>query len=217
MTDTDRFIDKAALTYLHQTHRKTTLLAELAEMVKAQRWPAMHISALQAEYLTLLVKSLQPSAILEIGTYVGYGTLALARGLIGPGIIHTCDITDRWLAVAQLFWQKAGFMDKIKFYCTDGLSCCAAFQNQSMQFDLIFIDADKKRYFEYYLMGLSLLKPHGVLLFDNTLWRGQVWSQDNTEGTAAVIKRFNQSLQKDNRIDYCLLPIGDGLTMILKR
>jgi predicted O-methyltransferase YrrM len=169
----------------------------------------------QGRLLSLISKLIQPTSILEIGTYTGYSALCLAEGLSKKGRIHTIDRNEELCDLQRKYFDVSGFGSQIIQHTGDAKSIIPKID---MQFDLIFIDADKKSYPTYFELIIDKLKPGGLLLSDNVLWSGKVIQTLNPkdEDTKALLT-YNRTLRDDPRIETVLLPIRDGLTLSRKR
>ncbi|MDR1682287.1 MAG: O-methyltransferase [Candidatus Symbiothrix sp.] len=177
--------------------------------------PRMLSGHLQGRLLKMLVRLIQPKRILEIGTYTAYATLCLAEALPADGEIHTIEKDDEMEDFIRKQIELSGFKDKIRLYIGDALDVIPALDET---FDLVFIDADKRLYCEYYDLIFEKVRPGGLILADNTLWSGKVVktvvpSDKQTQG----ILRFNEKIKQDMRIEKVIIPLRDGLTMIYKR
>ena len=174
--------------------------------------PQMISGQVQGKLLEMFSSMLNPSHILEIGTFTGYSAICLARGLKPGGKLVTIDINDELTEKAEEFFVKAGLKEKIDIITGDALKIIPSLQQQ---FDLVFIDAEKEQYIEYYEISLSKLKPGGFILADNTLWGGKVLEKsDKWDSATRAINDFNFHVQNDPRVDNVLIPLRDGLTII---
>lgn len=189
---------------LHKLREETLKLPE-AEMI---------ITPLQGRLLEALVRWGQAKRILEIGTFTGYRALAMALALPQAGKIVTLDKHEEWTQIAQRYWEIAGVASKIDLRL--GLAH-QALEKLEGPFDMMFIDADKQRYGVYYDFGLKLLRSGGLMVFDNTLWGGTVVDPDNQEVTPQYLREFNAKLRDDDRVYPVLLPLADGITLVVKR
>ncbi|HHZ87831.1 MAG TPA: SAM-dependent methyltransferase [Chromatiaceae bacterium] len=198
--------------------REASVLRELR--AETDRLPdhLMQIAPEQGQFMSLLVKLTGCQRAIEIGTYTGYSALSMALALPQQGRLICCDISQEWTAIAQRYWRQAGVDHKIDLRMAPALATLNELMADEIEcFDLAFIDADKTNYLNYYECVLHLLRPGGVMLIDNTLWGGSVADADNHEPDTVAIRDFNQFVTNDRRVDYCLLPIADGLGMARKR
>ena len=156
---------------------------------------------------------------LEVGTFTGYSALCVARALPADGRLIACDVSEEWTAIARRYWEEAGVADKIDLRIGAALATLDAMVDggQGGSFDFAFIDADKENYAGYYERCLALLRPGGVVGVDNTLWSGAVADPDNQSDETLAIRALNRLVYEDDRVDSCVLPIGDGLSLALKR
>ena len=179
----------------------------------------MQISPEQGQFMSLLVKMLGVKNALEVGTFTGYSALCVARALPDEGKVIACNVSEEWTSIARKYWQEAGVENKIELRLGPALDTLDAMVDDggASSFDFAFIDADKENYLGYYERCLKLLRPGGVIGLDNTLWSGAVADPaDQSEDTLAI-RALNQAVFDDDRVDSCVLPIGDGLSLALKR
>lgn len=174
----------------------------------------MMITPLQGRVLELLIRWGQAKRILEIGTFTGYSSLCMALALPDDGHLVTLDKDEGWTQIAGKYWDMAGVSQKIKLRL--GMAH-KTLEKITDTFDMVFIDADKQRYPTYYEMCLKLLRPGGLIIFDNTLWGGTVADYENTDDTPKALRAFNAALRDDERIEPLLLPLADGMTLAVKR
>jgi len=167
---------------------------------------------LQGRLLRMLVGMIRPKYILEVGTFSGYSALCMASALPDDGRLYTFEIDDELEDFTRSWIEGSDVAHKIEFIIGDALEGAPAL---GMQFDMVFIDGDKRSYVETYEMALSLLSPGGYILVDNTLWDGHVVDSayDHDHQTQGV-RRFNDYLAHDNRVEKVILPMRDGLTLI---
>jgi predicted O-methyltransferase YrrM len=173
----------------------------------------MQIGHDQAQFLQFLIKSKLVHRILELGTFLGFSTAAMAEALPDDGKIITCDQDAKTIELAKAQWEKAGLNHKIESMMGPALISMQNLIAQGQHFDFIFIDADKRNYIEYYQYAKKLLQPKGLIAVDNTLFHAEVLHPENSKA-AHAIHEFNLYVQKDPEVDACLLSIADGLTLI---
>ncbi len=175
--------------------------------------PNMISGHLQGRLLQMISEMINPSRILEIGTFTGYSAICLARGLKTGGVLLTVDINDELKEFVQSYFIKAGVASKIKLLT-------GRFQDVvkdiKEEFDLVFIDADKREYTEYYKLIIGKVKPGGFILADNVLWGGQVLDKNTIDPQAKGIIEFNEMIRKQKNIENLILPLRDGLMLIRK-
>ncbi|HEY4410125.1 MAG TPA: class I SAM-dependent methyltransferase [Acidimicrobiia bacterium] len=180
------------------------------------RAAGMQIGDDQAVLLEILARATNARRAVEIGTFTGYSSLALARGLGPDGRLLCCDVSEEWTAIAREAWAKAGVADRVELRIGPALDTLASLPDDEV-FDLAFVDADKANYTNYYEALLPRLRPGGLLLVDNTLWGGAVLDdKDRTDDTVAI-RALNDHIAADPRVRVVLLPIGDGLTIAQRR
>ncbi|GET45136.1 O-methyltransferase [Capnocytophaga felis] len=173
--------------------------------------PRMLSGHFQGRILSLLSKIIQPKTILEIGTYTGYATLCLAEGLQKDGILHTIDIKEELQDLQREFFDRSGKGEQIIQHLGQAIDIIPKLE---MTFDLVFIDADKQNYANYFDLVIEKMNSGGIILSDNVLWSGKVVEEvkSNDKQTKALLA-YNQKLKEDSRIETVLLPIRDGLTV----
>lgn len=199
--------------------RDTSLLKALREETAKDEMARMQIAPEQGQFMALMVKLTGARRIIEIGTYTGYSSLCMALSLPDDGKLLCCDISDEWTAIARRYWEQAGVAHKIDLQLAPALDTLNRQFDAGLAetFDMAFIDADKSNYPAYFENCLALLRPGGLIMVDNTLWSGRVADpQVNDEDTVAL-RAFNAALKNDERVDFSLLPMADGLTLIRKR
>jgi predicted O-methyltransferase YrrM len=175
----------------------------------------MRIGHDQGMLFTQLTKLMGARQAIEIGTFTGYSALCIARGLPADGRLLTCDVNEEWTAVAREVWQKAGVADRIELAIGPALDTLRALPMEP-RFDLAFVDADKPGYLDYYEELVPRIRPGGALLIDNVLWFGTVVDKPHDE-TAKIMRRFNDHVSADPRVDTVMLSIGDGVTLAHRR
>lgn len=199
--------------------RESPVLAELRQRTADHPQANMQISPEQGQLLALLVRLLGARRCLEIGVFTGYSSLAVALALPPEGKVIACDISETFTRIAREFWGKAGVADKIELRLAPALETLKTLldQGQAGRFDFAFIDADKVNYWDYYEKSLALLRPGGLIAVDNTLWSGRLSDPAAEDTDSLALAAFNKRLHEDQRVDISLIPIGDGLTLALKR
>jgi caffeoyl-CoA O-methyltransferase len=183
------------------------LLPDLAEM---------QIGPEQGRFMTLLAQVSGASAAVEVGTFTGYSSICLARGLADGGKLVCCDISDEYTSVARRYWPRAGVDDRIELRLGPALGTLRAMPPDPV-LDLSFIDADKPGYIGYWTEIVPRTRPGGIILVDNTLASGMVLDPAHPAENVQAIRAFNDHATADDRVDLVLLPVGDGLTLARKR
>ncbi|GAC1344152.1 MAG: O-methyltransferase [Candidatus Dormibacteria bacterium] len=177
---------------------------------------AMQISPEQGSFLTVLTRALGVRNAIEVGTFTGYSALCIAMGMADQGRLLCCDISDQWTALGRRAWQDAGVATRISLRLGPALETLRGLDPHE-RFDLAFIDADKESYSRYWAELVPLIRPGGVLLVDNTLWSGRVVDATVRDERTEVIRAFNAEVVADDRVECALLPVGDGLTVAVRR
>lgn len=178
--------------------------------------PRMLSGHLQGRVLSMLSHMIKPKRVLEIGTYTGYSALCMAEGLAEDGEIHTIDINDELEEMVQKHVERAGFTGRIHMHIGNALDIIPKLPGS---FDLVFIDADKTNYSNYYDLIIDRLMPGAYIIADNVLWSGKVLDKEQLEKDpdTAGIHAFNQKIQADDRVQNVLFPVRDGLMVIRKK
>ena len=175
--------------------------------------PQMMVGRLEGQFLAFLVRAIGARRVLELGTFTGYSSISMARALPDGGRIVTCDVNEDTTAIARRYAEEAGVVDRIEYRLGPALETLRELDGP---FDLVFIDADKVNYIAYYEAALPKLADGGLMLADNTLASGRVVDDDAGE-MAAAIRRFNDHVARDQRVECVLLTIRDGVTLIRRR
>lgn len=191
---------------LNELYRETHLKVMHPRMLSGQQ---------QGRFLSMLSHMIRPKAILEIGTYTGYSAICLAEGLSKEGKIHTLELDPELEKIANKYFKKAGVEKQIIQYFGDALEIIPSLD---ILFDLVFIDADKNNYANYYRLIFDKVRSGGYILVDNVLWSGKVIEslKKGDKDTLGIIE-FNTLVQQDERVENVLLPIRDGLMLIRKK
>jgi predicted O-methyltransferase YrrM len=199
--------------------RETEPLRRLREETASMPMAGMQIAPEQGQFMALLARLIGAKQYLEIGTFTGYSTLAVALALPFEGRVLACDVNPETTAVAQRYWTSAGVAGKIELRLAPAIETLDKLiaQGQAGRFDLAFIDADKENYDAYYERVLRLVRPGGVILIDNVLWGGDVADPRKTDAETMALRALNEKLHGDERVDLSLLPLADGLTLLRKR
>lgn len=207
------FIPKAIDEYaVDHTQPEPELLARLArETHQKVLQPRMLSGHYQGRLLSMISKIAKPKTILELGTYTGYSALCLAEGLQKNGVLHTIDINEELKDFQKKYFDLSIFKDQIHQHLGNALNIIP---NLDLKFDLVFIDADKPNYPDYFDLIINKLNPGGIILTDNVLWSGKVVQkiQEDDESTRALVK-YNTLVAADSRLETIMLPIRDGLSI----
>ena len=177
--------------------------------------PRMLSGHLQGRFLKMLCRMARPARVLEIGTYTGYATLCLAEGLPTGGHVDTIELNDEMEDFIRKYLDQSPFRDRVTLHIGDARAVIPTLEGE---FDLVFIDADKRQYSAYYDLVFPRVRPGGLILADNTLWDGHVVeSPTPTDRQTLGIMAFNDKIKRDERVEKVILPLRDGLTLIWKK
>ena len=177
----------------------------------------MQIAKEQGQFLEIITKISHTKNCLEIGRFTGMSTLFMARGLPPTGKIITVDNSDEFLPLAKKYWDLGGVSSKIQSVIGEGVEVLQSMIDRQYIVDLIFIDADKKNYPNYYELSLNLLNKDGIIIIDNMLWNGDVADMKKNDSQTSTIRDLNSKIQNDLRVEFSLLPLSDGLSFIRKK
>jgi caffeoyl-CoA O-methyltransferase len=189
------------------------LIARTSELGGISR---MQIAPEQGAFMTLLTKLVDARFAVEVGTFTGYSSLCIARGLASGGRLLCCDVSEEWTAIAREHWAKAGVDDRIDLVIAPAADTLRALPADP-PIDLAFIDADKTGYRTYYDEIVERLRPGGVVLIDNVLWSGNVIDESDQSENTVALRAVNDHVAGDDRVEVVMLPIADGLTIARKR
>jgi caffeoyl-CoA O-methyltransferase len=192
------------------------LVAETAQVMGDRS--RMQIATDQGALMSLLVRLIGARSAVEVGTFTGMSALCIARALPADGRLICCDVSEEYTAIGKRYWERAGVADRIDLRIGPALDTLRAMPLDT-EIDLAFIDADKANYAAYYEELLLRLRHSGLILIDNTLWSGRVLAPASADDDAdtAALRRLNDVIAADDRVESYLLPISDGLTMVRKR
>jgi predicted O-methyltransferase YrrM len=213
--------------YVLSTLREPDVLKRLREETDRDPHAIMQIPPEQGQFMSFLVKALGVRKALEVGTYTGYSALCVALALPDDGRLIACDINEIWVNIGRKYWQEAGVAHKIDFRFGKAARTLDNLikSGEAGSFDFVFIDADKIGYDAYYEKSLSLLRPGGVIAIDNVLLFGSVANSSVldadlktriTDTDIEAMRRLNENISNDPRVDETMLPIADGLTLVRK-
>jgi caffeoyl-CoA O-methyltransferase len=200
--------------------REPDVLRRLRDETARHERAGMQISPEQGHFMRLLVGLMDAKRVLEVGVFTGYSSLSVALALPADGRIVACDVSEEYTGVARRYWQEAGVADKIDLRIAPALETLDLLLagGQDGGFDFAFIDADKGNYDGYYERALRLLRPRGLVAIDNTLWSGRVADPAAQDEDTRALRALNEKLAGDDRLAaLSVVPIGDGLTLALKR
>jgi caffeoyl-CoA O-methyltransferase len=176
----------------------------------------MQIAADQGTFMGILAAAIGARSAVEVGTFTGYSALCVARALPADGKLLCCDVSQEWTSIGRRYWERAGVANKITLKIAPAAETLKALP-ASQTFDFAFIDADKSSYAIYYEEILKRLRPSGLILIDNVLWSGRILDEAATDADTQALRKLNDFIAKDTRVETVMLGIADGLTIVRKR
>jgi predicted O-methyltransferase YrrM len=209
-------LDEALHAYLLSVGvREHPVLARLREETAQLPDAQMQIAPEEGAFLALLVRTLGPRKVLEVGTFTGYSSTAMAMALPAGGRIVCCDVSKEWTDVAKGAWTDAGVADRVDLRLGPAVETLEGLlqAGEAGAFDLAFIDADKPNYAAYYEATVQLVRPGGLIAIDNVLWSGRVADPSVQDAQTTAIRALNATIAADERVDLAMVPIADGLTL----
>jgi predicted O-methyltransferase YrrM len=203
---------------LDNSSREPDILRRLRAETARLPQGGMQTSPVQGQFLALLLKLIGAVKTLEVGVFTGYSSLWTALALPPGGRVVACDVSEEFTSIARRYWAEAGVADKISLRlapATETLDALIA-GGEAGTFDFAFIDADKENYDAYYERALKLVRPRGLIVFDNMLWYGKVADESVQDADTVALRALNAKLHRDERVDVSLLPVGDGMNLVVK-
>ena len=199
--------------------REDKVLVDLRNYTFSMEERVMQIAPKQGQFMQILVKLIGAKNTIEVGVFTGYSSLAIALALPEDGRIVACDVNPQYTSVAEKFWVSGGVREKIDLRIGPAKDTLSELINDGLTgtFDFAFIDADKVNYNHYFERCLELIRPGGLITIDNVLWGGTVSNDSINDVDTNSIRALNDKLHQDERIELSLVPIGDGLTLAMKR
>ena len=209
------FLDEKLFEYIldHTSQPDETQQSLIETTSELGKVSAMQIAQDQGVFLYMLVAAIRPDFAVEVGTFTGYSSLAIAKALPENGKLLCCDVSEEWTSVANRYWEKAGVAEKIELVIAPAKETLANLPD-GKKIDFAFIDADKGGYLEYYEEIVSRLSEHGLIAVDNVLWSGKVVDAEISDDDTVSMRNFNDYVAKDERVSSVMLSIGDGLTLV---
>jgi len=220
MASKTHFLSAAVRRYVAaHSAQPDALLDELRAETAREPMARMQVAPEQGALLALLVRMAGAKRAIEIGTFTGYSAICIARALAPGGRLLTCDVNETWTATARAFWARAGLAGCIDLRLAPALDTLDELiaRDEAGKFDFAFIDADKERYDAYYERCLALLRSGGLIVIDNVLWSGAVAGTKDQAPSTVALRQLNDKLVADPRVEVAMVPIGDGITLALKR
>lgn len=202
----------------HSSPLHPMLAALKDETYRVTDLPQMQISAEQGLFMQVLVRAMGVRRYLEVGVFTGYSSLAVALALPESGRITACDVSEEWTTIARRYWAEAGVAHKIDLHLAPAMETLDKLlaDGAAGSYDMAFIDADKENYLGYYQRAVDLVRKSGLILIDNTLWSGKVADISAEDNATRAIRKVNNTVAKDPRVQAVLTHMGDGLTMAVK-
>ena len=176
----------------------------------------MQVARDQGAFLSMLVSAVRPRLAVEVGTFTGTSSLAIARALPDGGRLLCCDVSEEWTAIARRHWEAAGVSDRIDLVIAPAIQTLRALADDT-QVDFAFIDADKTGYLAYYEELVPRLSDHGLLVVDNVLWSGRVMDTSILDDDTVALREFNARVVVDDRVEVVMRSIGDGVSVVRRR
>lgn len=220
MSSSTLFLNQKLYDYmLSLSLRDNVILTQLREETKKFPMHGMQISPEQGQLMSMLIKLMNASRALEVGVFTGYSSLCIAMALPENGELIACDTNREWTSVAKRYWEKAGMASKVKLYLAPAEKTLKDLvrDGQTGTFDFAFIDGDKEHYDTYYEYSLELLCKGGLIAIDNVFWNGSVADTGAVDENTRALQDLNKKIRSDERVDMSMLPIGDGLSLVMKR
>jgi len=207
----DRYLGTVVV---HETPLQKRLRAETSKLPEA----AMQIGADQGVFLAFLARLIGARRAIEVGTFTGYSALCVASALPSDGRLVACDVSEEWTSIAKRYWAEAGVADRIELRLAPARETLAQLKKRdgAGSYDFAFIDADKTGYDAYYEACLTLLRPGGLIAFDNMLWGGAVADPKKKDPDTVALRALNLKVRDDARVTSCLVSIGDGVLLARK-
>jgi caffeoyl-CoA O-methyltransferase len=210
-------LDSALHRYAVEHSPRDDLLRRLdAETQELGGVSAMQMAPEQGAFITVLLRAIEARRALEIGTFTGYGSISIARGLTPDGRLTTCDLSEEWTGIASRYFEEAGLADRIDLRIGPALETLRRLDPDD-PFDFAFIDADKKEYVEYYEETLPRLRTGGLVMIDNVFRGGDVIDRSADDDGARAIRALNDRVAGDERVDSAMIAVADGITIARKR
>lgn len=199
--------------------REPAVLERLREETAARPRASMQISPEHGQFMALLIRLMDARRAIEVGVFTGYSALAVALAMPADGRIVACDVSDEYTSVARRYWKEAGVEHMIGLHLKPALDTLRAMiaAGERGRYDFAFIDADKTNYDAYYECALELIRPGGLIMFDNVLWSGRVADPRVSDADTVALRALNQKLHADERVFLSMLPLSDGVTLALKK
>ena len=201
-------------------YEKDQTLTDLREVTRSLGDASiMQIGSSQGKLIEIICRLGNFSKCIEIGVFTGYSSICIAKGMADHGKLYAIDPSEQYTKIACEFWKKAGVDNKIELMLSEGNEVLDDFINrgQKGEYDFVFIDADKANYIDYYEKSMLLIKSGGLIMVDNTVWKGKVLDPNDQSQSTATIKKLNDTIASDKRVRHCMLTMYDGMTICQKK
>ena len=201
-------------------YEKDQTLTDLREVTRSLGDASiMQIGSSQGKLIEIICRLGNFSKCIEIGVFTGYSSICIAKGMVDHGKLYAIDPSEQYTKIACEFWKKAGVDNKIELMLSEGNEVLDNFINkgQKGEYDFVFIDADKANYIDYYEKSMLLIKSGGLIMVDNTVWKGKVLDPNDQSQSTATIKKLNDTIASDKRVRHCMLTMYDGMTICQKK
>ncbi|MBT3548894.1 MAG: SAM-dependent methyltransferase [Gammaproteobacteria bacterium] len=201
-------------------YKESNILKELRdETAKLGDVSIMQIGATQGALIEMIIKLGKFTRCIEIGVFTGYSSICIASAMPENGKLFALEKSKEFTDIAKKYWDKANLTNKIELILGNAIDTLNGFitNNHENSFDFVFIDADKSRYLDYYEKSLKLVRSGGIIIIDNTIWKGKVLDKDDNSSSTKSIKSLNSFISKDQRVSHCLITIYDGMTLCMKK
>ena len=201
-------------------YEKDQTLTDLREVTRSLGDASiMQIGSSQGKLIEIICRLGNFSKCIEIGVFTGYSSICIAKGMVDHGKLYAIDPSEQYTKIAREFWKKAGVDNKIELILSKGNEVLDDFINrgQKGEYDFVFIDADKANYIDYYEKSMLLIKSGGLIMVDNTVWKGKVLDPNDQSQSTATIKKLNDTIASDKRVRHCMLTMYDGMTICQKK
>ena len=201
-------------------YEKDQTLTDLREVTRSLGDASiMQIGSSQGKLIEIICRLGNFSKCIEIGVFTGYSSICIAKGMVEHGKLYAIDPSEQYTKIACEFWKKAGVDNKIELMLSEGNEVLDDFINrgQKGEYDFVFIDADKANYIDYYEKSMLLIKSGGLIMVDNTVWKGKVLDPNDQSQSTATIKKLNDTIASDKRVRHCMLTMYDGMTICQKK
>lgn len=204
---------------LRSSVREPDAVRRLREKTEQMPESEMLVPPEEGQFLHLLVKLIGAKKVLEVGVFTGYSAVWTALALPEDGYLVGCDVSAEWTSMGRKYWQDAGVADRIRLRLGPASQTLQDMleDSQADSFDFAFIDADKANYCDYYMKVVQLVRPGGLIVLDNVLRSGEVLDPSIKEAGTVAVRKLNKRIMKDDRVQTCMLPLADGVTLAIKR